>query len=56
MPYIGFNQNKLNKEAISVIDKLKPLVSVYFVPVPLNIDSLFKFKDKLPRDMISGIV
>ena len=39
-----------------VIDEFHSMVSVYFVPVePLNIGSLFNFKDNLPRDIISGV-
>ena len=48
MPYLGFNQDKFNKNVKSDIEKLYAMVSVYFVPLnPLNIGSLFKFKGQV---------
>ena len=38
MPYLGFNQDKFNKDIKSAIDKFYPMVALCFVPVnPLNI-------------------
>ena len=56
MPYLDFNQDKL-KMLNQLLVNFILWFQFFFVPVnPLIIDSLFKFKDKLSRDMISGVV
>ena len=57
MPYLGFKQNKFNKDLKAIVSKFYPMVSVITAPVnPFSIGSLFKFKDRLPSDMNSGVV
>ena len=57
MPFLGYKQNDFSKQLKQVLDKFYPFLDVHISPVnPLNLASLFKFKDSLPMQFKSGVV
>ena len=57
VPFLGFKQDKFNRELKSILNKFCPFLELNIVPInPLNLGSLFKFKDSLPADFRSGVV
>ena len=56
-PYIGIYTKLLKKELMLSMSHLYPMAEIRFCFTnPLTIQSLFKFKDKLPEFMRSGVV